>query len=70
MIGLGQPFQVQMESRFPEETVKALREKGHTVRTVGAWAGGGGAQIIMKDPATGVLLGGSDRRVNGMALGY
>jgi len=70
VIGLGQPFQVQMESRFPEETVKALREKGHTVRTVGAWAGGGGAQIIMKDPATGVLLGGSDRRVNGMALGY
>ncbi len=70
VIGLGAPFIVRMESRFPEGTAKALREKGHTVQMVGAWAGGGGAQIIMKDPLTGVLLGGSDRRLTGVALGY
>ncbi len=70
VISLGKPFEVRMESRFPEETAKALREKGHTVHMSGAWAGGGGAQIIMRDPETGVLLGGSDRRLRGMALGY
>ncbi len=70
VIALGKPYELRLESRFPEETLKSLASMGHTVKTVGPWAGGGGAQIIMKDPDTGALIGGSDRRVGGMALGY
>jgi gamma-glutamyltranspeptidase/glutathione hydrolase len=70
VIGLGKPYELRLESRFPEETVKDLLSMGHAVKTVGPWAGGGGAQIIMKDYETGALIGGSDKRVGGMALGY
>lgn len=70
VIGLGKPYELRLESRFPEATLKDLASMGHAVKTVGPWAGGGGAQIIMKDFATGALIGGSDRRVGGMVLGY
>lgn len=70
VIGLGKPFEVRMESRFPALTANYLASLGHAVRTVGDWAGAGGAQIIMKDPDTGILLGGSDKRVGGLVLGY
>jgi gamma-glutamyltranspeptidase/glutathione hydrolase len=70
VIGLGRPFQVAVESRFPAATADRLARLGHSVKTVGEWAGGGGAQIIMRDPETGILLGGSDRRAAGLALGY
>jgi len=70
VIGLGKPYELRMESRFPEGTLSSLTALGHAVRPAGDWAGGGGAQIIMRDPDTGILLGGSDRRVAGLALGY
>jgi gamma-glutamyltranspeptidase/glutathione hydrolase len=70
VIGLGKPYELRMESRFPADTLRGLTALGHAVRTVGTWAGGGGAQIIMKDLDTGILLGGSDKRVAGLALGY
>ena len=38
---------------------------GHSLERTGAWGGGGGAQIIARDPATGALAGGSDPRVEG-----
>lgn len=70
VITLGKPFEIRMESRFPALTASRMADLGHAVRTVGEFAGGGGAQIIMKDPDTGILLGGSDRRVEGLVLGY
>ncbi len=70
VISLGKPYELSLESRFPEETVRRLAAMGHAVKTVGPWAGGGGAQIIMRDFETGALIGGSDRRVGGLALGY
>lgn len=70
VIGLGRSFQLGMESRFPAPTASRLAALGHAVTTVGDWAGGGGAQIIMRDPETGILLGGSDKRTVGLALGY
>lgn len=70
VIGLGKPYELRLESRFPDAALKDLQAMGHTVKTVAPWAGGGGAQIIMKDFETGALIGGSDRRVGGMALGY
>ncbi len=66
---IGKPVEVRLESRFPDRTVKDLRRRGHKVHVVGEWGGGGGAQIIMKDPRSGALLGGSDGRVGGLALG-
>lgn len=70
VIGLGKPYELRLESRFPEEAVKRLSEMGHAVKVLGPFEGGGGAQIIMKDPDTGALVGGSDSRVGGLALAY
>jgi gamma-glutamyltranspeptidase/glutathione hydrolase len=70
VIGLGKPYELRLESRFPDETLRKLASMGHTVKAVGPFAGGGGAQIIMKDPNTGALIAGSDRRVGGLALAY
>ncbi len=70
VISLGKQYELRLESRFPGQTVDALRAIGHTVHLAGPWNGGGGAQIIMKDPGMGVLLGGSDTRLKGLALGY
>jgi len=67
---LDRPMEVRVESRFPADTIETLRRLGHSMRVLGPWAGGGGAQIIMIDPDSGLLLGGSDRRVEGIALGY
>lgn len=63
------PFELRMEARYSEETRKALAEKGHEVKVQGAWSGGGSAQLIARDPETGVMAGGSDSRVEGLALG-
>jgi gamma-glutamyltranspeptidase/glutathione hydrolase len=68
-LNLPNPYELRLEDRFAPETVAALEELGHRVRLVGAWDGGGSAQLIARDPATGVLAGGSDPRVEGLALG-
>ena len=44
-----------------------MEQKGHTVRR---GSGGGAVQLITIEPESGVLLGGSDPRAGGMALGY
>jgi gamma-glutamyltranspeptidase len=68
-IGIDNPFELRMESRFPQEARAALASLGHEVREQGSWSGGGAAQMIGRDPETGVLVGGSDSRVEGLALG-
>jgi gamma-glutamyltranspeptidase/glutathione hydrolase len=68
-ISIENPFELRMEDRFDADTRSALERKGHDVRVQDAWAGGGAAQIIARDPETGVLVGGSDSRVEGFALG-
>lgn len=70
MVALKNPPGLILESRFPADTIARLADMGHDVRIVGAYSGGGGAQIIMKDQETGALLAGSDRRVEGIALGF
>jgi gamma-glutamyltranspeptidase/glutathione hydrolase len=47
-----------------------LESRGHAVRLQGGWNGGGSAQTIARDPETGVLIGGTDSRVEGMVLGF
>jgi gamma-glutamyltranspeptidase / glutathione hydrolase len=57
-----------VESGVPGATMEALVRMGHkvSVRKM-PWGGG---QIVALDPVTGTLIGGSDGRKDGMALGY
>jgi gamma-glutamyltranspeptidase/glutathione hydrolase len=64
------PFRVGIESRIGTDAIADLEEMGHVVFTQGAWDGGGSAQLIARDPATGILIGGTDTRVEGTVLGY
>lgn len=60
-----------IESRFPEDSIDGLRQLGQPVRPVGDWADiMGHAQGIIVDQDRGVLMGGSDPRGDGMAIGY
>jgi gamma-glutamyltranspeptidase/glutathione hydrolase len=59
---------VALESAIGAETGAGLVKRGHNVRNgVGMW---GGFQGILIDPRTGVLMGGSDPRKDGLAIGY
>jgi len=63
---------VQMEEGWDEATVQALIARGHRIERVSGFARGsfGGGQIILRDPVTGVLTGGSDPRKDGCAVGF
>ena len=62
----GDPLLV--EETVPEEVVAGLKRLGHRVATrVAPWGGG---QIVVMDRENGVLIGASDPRKDGMALGY
>ena len=59
---------VSVESAMPEAVRAALIQRGHKVtQVVGAY---GGYQGIMFDPRTRVLMGGSDVRKDGLAIGW
>jgi gamma-glutamyltranspeptidase/glutathione hydrolase len=59
---------LQVESAMPDAVIAALTERGHKVEhSVGAC---GGYQGIMFDARTGVLMGGSDVRKDGLAIGW
>jgi gamma-glutamyltranspeptidase/glutathione hydrolase len=60
--------EVELESGFSYETIRALMEKGHHV----TWADGpyGGYQAIEWDPKTSSYLGASEGRKDGQASGY
>jgi gamma-glutamyltranspeptidase/glutathione hydrolase len=59
---------LQVEPGVPAATVEALRRRGHEVVPSGKPLGGG--QMILIDHQRGVLLGASDPRKDGCALGY
>ncbi|MCP4657468.1 MAG: gamma-glutamyltransferase [bacterium] len=60
---------LQLESRYPPATVKALAALGHDVELFQAWdLYFGGVQAIARDPASGLLTGAADRRRDGVAL--
>jgi gamma-glutamyltranspeptidase/glutathione hydrolase len=56
---------VDVEPGFPDHLAQALQRRGHhIVRTVHPFSFGRG-QIIWRDPATGVLVGGTEPRTDG-----
>jgi gamma-glutamyltranspeptidase/glutathione hydrolase len=60
--------EVLLESAFDGTVRTALGKKGHQIASgVDAW---GGYQGILVDPRTGVLMGGSDPRKDGLAIGW
>ncbi len=63
---------VQMEEGWPYATLAELARRGHRIQPVDGFgrSGFGGGQIILRDPASGVLVGGSDPRKDGCALGW
>jgi gamma-glutamyltranspeptidase/glutathione hydrolase len=62
------PAGVALESAISPEARFGLSQRGHTlVNTVGVF---GGFQGILIEPGTGVLMGGSDPRKDGLAIGY
>jgi len=60
---------VLMEDEMTEGVIKRLLERGHQ-RAAERGISMGGGQAIMIDPASGTLMGASDPRKDGMALGY
>lgn len=60
---------LQLESRFPEETLEALKNKGHQVEVFQAYdLYFGGVHAIVRDPVRHLLIGAADRRRDGVAL--
>jgi gamma-glutamyltranspeptidase/glutathione hydrolase len=63
-----QPMTICLEGRIAPTVGQELTARGHTVRMLGPWAGGGSVQLIQLDPQSGVLRGASDPRPGGAAL--
>jgi gamma-glutamyltranspeptidase/glutathione hydrolase len=61
---------LQVEDRFPAPVQESLTGRGHELELVGDWGGPGSAQAIMVHPESGALIGGSDPRRDGYAVGY
>ncbi len=61
---------VSLEPGFPALVADELRRRGHEVVAPEHPLTYGGGQIIMLDPQTGALAGGSDPRKDGCAIGY
>ncbi|HUE88648.1 MAG TPA: gamma-glutamyltransferase [Vicinamibacterales bacterium] len=59
---------LQLESGIAEDVRKALEARGHQTRD--GRGSMGGFQGILIDPRTGVLMGGSDPRKDGLAIGW
>jgi gamma-glutamyltranspeptidase/glutathione hydrolase len=62
--------EVAMEEGIPAETITDLARRGHPVCSVKGWQRKmfGRGQVIVRDPETGVLSGGSDPRADGCAM--
>ncbi|MCB0086887.1 MAG: gamma-glutamyltransferase family protein [Caldilineaceae bacterium] len=63
---------VYVEEGWSFDTLAALTKMGHRLAPIGGFGRGafGGGQIIVRDPETGVLTGGSEPRKDGCAVGW
>ncbi|HEU5432618.1 MAG TPA: gamma-glutamyltransferase family protein [Thermomicrobiales bacterium] len=68
-ISVDHPFELRVEDRLGGAVEDELERLGHRLVRLEPWAADGYAQVIACDPASGVLVGGSDPRGEGLALG-
>jgi len=63
---------VTLEEEIDPKIVKGLEDKGHTVGIKEGYSRVtmGGAQIIERNPETGMLIGASEPRKSGSAVGW
>ncbi len=63
---------VFIEEGIPDITIAGLKSRGHRVERASGHerAVFGRGQVILRDPKTGVLCGGSDPRADGCAMGF
>ncbi|NQW21877.1 MAG: gamma-glutamyltransferase [SAR202 cluster bacterium] len=63
---------VILEEGLDPKIAQDLRSRGHNVGQINGYSrvSIGGAQVIQRDPDTGVLRGGSEPRKDGCAIGY
>ncbi|MEO5886775.1 MAG: gamma-glutamyltransferase [Anaerolineales bacterium] len=61
---------VALEEGIPPETISGLQKMGHPIYSVSGYERAlfGRGQVILRDPETGVLTGGSDPRADGCAM--
>ena len=59
---------LKIENSFSKSSIENLSNLGHNIEVVDEGIGGG--QGIMIDRKEGVLIGGSDPRKDGLAIGY
>ena len=60
-----------VEDRFSPEMLEKLKEMGHRVQVLGQMdLFFGGVQLIVVDPKRQLLIGSSDLRRSGVAIGY
>jgi gamma-glutamyltranspeptidase/glutathione hydrolase len=62
--------QVALEDGISDDVMTDLARRGHPVQLVKGWERAlfGRGQVILRDPASGVLAGGSDPRADGCAI--
>lgn len=67
-----EPTRLLVEQGWPDATLTELARRGHRLQPVSGFARQvfGGGQIILRDPNTGVLTGGSDPRKDGCAAAW
>jgi len=63
-------YSLTMESRFRPGVAAELARRGHPIVDIGPLEGPCSVEIIRRDPATGMLLAGSDPRRDGWALAW
>lgn len=64
---LTQPTVVSLEARFSPEVLGELERRGHRIKVVGPWAGGGSLQVVQR--LRGGWAGASDPRGGGQTQG-
>ncbi|WP_126425541.1 gamma-glutamyltransferase family protein [Brevibacillus marinus] len=61
---------VEVEPNFPDHIAQALARRGHEIRKAIDHTGFGRGQIIVRDPETGVLTGGTEPRTDGQIAAW
>jgi gamma-glutamyltranspeptidase/glutathione hydrolase len=64
--------EVALEPSIPDDVYDGLARRGHELmgRDSAAEYYYGGGQVIVRDPDSGLLIGGSDPRKDGAAVGF